>query len=234
MPSGLLVLWLMSGALASTPASRAVLARASEAKTKAASVSSLVEKVERFYRQTKDFTADFAQVYEYKIGHRTQRSSGKVLFKNPGLMRWDYLAPTKRTFVLADEHAYLLDPAALTLTKTSLKQNRLSAAVTFLWGKGHLADEFRISRVACEKCAGASSVRLELVPKKPSPRYKRLYLEVDEKTGQVLRTTWVDPDGSVNAITFQKMKRNVGLTKKAFVLAPPPGTQIIDLTKRAP
>jgi outer membrane lipoprotein carrier protein len=151
-----------------------------------------------------------------------------VKFKKPGLMRWDYRTPGAKTFLLTGDRAYALDPDALTLTKTPVDQSQLSAAVTFLFGKGNLADEFDISKQACSTCQG---VLLVLNPKKPTPRFKRVLLEVDPKTAQVLKSTVIDPDGSRNAITFENLKTNVGLTDAQFKLTPPPNTQILDMTK---
>ena len=114
-----------------------------------------------------------------------------------------------------------------TLTKASLPQSQLSASVTFLWGRGKLADEFQIQRVECKECAGPL---LSLVPKKPEPRFQEIRLEIDPKTAQVMRSVVVDPDGSENAIRYTNLKTQVRLSKETFQLTPPPGTQILDTT----
>lgn len=196
--------------------------------TMAPEVRSLVNRMQKFYEGTRDFKAAFRQVYVYKAFNRTQQSSGEVLFKKPAMMRWDYEEPSKRTFVLSGETAYALDPDALTLTKASVASNQLSASVTFLWGKGRLADEFRIERTSCLSCEGTL---LTLMPLKPDARFEQIRLEVDPKSAQVLRSTVVDPDGSENTITFINLKTNTGLTREAFKLTPPAGTQVIDMTK---
>ena len=135
-----------------------------------------MDRVQAFYEHTQDFEARFSQRYAYATSHRTQVSTGEVRFKKPGLMRWDYQTPTKRTFLLTGDRAYALDPEALTLTKSPVDENQLSAAVTFLWGKGKLADEFTIAQEPCQKCQG---LQLVLTPKKPDPRFQRILLEVE-------------------------------------------------------
>jgi outer membrane lipoprotein carrier protein len=192
-------------------------------------VKELVDRMQAFYEKTKDFTADFRQDYLYKAFKRTQTSSGKVIFQKPAKMRWDYEKPTAKTFVLTEEKVYTLDPEALTLTKAAINTNKLSASVTFLWGKGKLADEFSIAKVACEKCTGTL---LELTPLNPDPRFKQVKLEIDPKTATVLKSTVIDPDGSENAITFSNLQINVGIPAEKFVISPPPNTQIIDMTKQ--
>lgn len=192
-------------------------------------VKDLVDRMQAFYEKTQDFTADFQQVYAYKTFKRVSRSTGKVTFKKPALMRWEYETqdgkPAPRTFVLAGDRVYAYDPGAKLLTRAAIATNQLSASVTFLWGQGKLADEFSIATAACDKCTGTL---LELTPLVPDPRFKRVKLEVDPKTAQVIRSIVVDPDGSENAITFLKMVTNTGVDEKMFKLSPPPGTQVQD------
>ncbi len=190
-------------------------------------VKALVDRMQGFYERTQEFTADFRQEYLYKTFNRTVVSTGTVAFQKPAKMRWEYLTPSKRSFVLSGDLIYALDPEAQTLTKAALPSSQLSASVTFLWGKGKLADEFSISRTECKECLGTL---LTLVPKKPDARFREVQLDIDPKTAQVRRSIVVDPDGSRNAITFSNLKTNVGLPKDTFQLTPPPGTQIIDTT----
>jgi outer membrane lipoprotein carrier protein len=190
-------------------------------------VKTLVERMQGFYERTQDFTADFKQEYLYKMFNRTVVSTGTVAFQKPAKMRWEYLTPSKRSFVLSGDRIYALDPEAQTLTKAALPTSQLSASVTFLWGKGKLADEFDISRTECKECLGTL---LTLVPKKPDARFREVQLDIDPKTAQVRRSIVVDPDGSRNVITFSNLRTNLGLPKDTFQLTPPPGTQIIDTT----
>jgi outer membrane lipoprotein carrier protein len=188
-------------------------------------VKALVDRVQAFYEKTQDFTADFKQDYTYKAFKRTQSSSGKVTFKKPALMRWEYEKPGPKTFVLAGDRVFAHDPEAKLLTRAALSTNQLSASVTFLFGVGKLENEFSIVKKACAKCTGT---QLELTPLVADPRFKKIFLEVDEKTAQVTKSTVIDPDGSENAISFIDLKTNVGVDEKHFKLTPPPGTQVQD------
>lgn len=190
-----------------------------------ADVKTLVDRVQAFYEKTQDFTADFTQDYTYKAFKRTQSSSGKVTFKKPALMRWEYEKPSPKTFVLAGERVLAHDPEAKLVTVASIATNQLSASVTFLFGVGKLENEFSIAKKACAKCAGT---QLEMTPLVADPRFKRILLEVDEKTAMVMKSTVIDPDGSQNAITFSNLKSNVGINETHFKITPPPGTQVQD------
>jgi outer membrane lipoprotein carrier protein len=188
-------------------------------------VKALVDRVQAFYEKTQDFTADFKQDYTYKAFKRTQSSSGKVTFKKPALMRWEYEKPSPKTFVLAGERVLAHDPEAKLVTVANIATNQLSASVTFLFGVGKLENEFSIVKKACAKCTGT---QLEMTPLVADPRFKRILLEVDEKTAMVIKSTVIDPDGSENAITFLSLTSNVGINESHFRITPPPGTQVQD------
>jgi outer membrane lipoprotein carrier protein len=188
-------------------------------------VRALVERMQAFYEKTQDFTAAFRQDYLYKTFGRTVTSTGTVAFKKPAQMRWDYLTPTKRSFVLSGEKVYAWDPAAQTLTKGALPASQLSSSVTFLWGRGHLLEEFTIARASCPDCPG---VLLVLTPRKTETRFRELRLELDPKTAQVRRSVVVDPDGSENSIVFSDLRTNTGVGKERFILEVPDGTQVLD------
>jgi outer membrane lipoprotein carrier protein len=197
-------------------------------------VKALVDKVQSFYERTHDFTADFRQDYTYAASRRSTSSSGTVTYKRSAQMRWEYSKPSPRTFVLVQDRAYMYDPQAKLLTRASINTNQLSASVTFLWGQGKLADEFSITQKPCVECETVTAahpkatVLLELVPFEPDPRFKKVQLEVDLVTAQVVKSTVFDPDGSVNAIVFLNLKANAGVEDKAFKLSLPPGTQLQD------
>ncbi|WP_375771464.1 outer membrane lipoprotein carrier protein LolA [Archangium gephyra] len=212
------------------PAPAAPKAEAPKAAEKkvAPEVKELVERMQAFYEKTQDFSSDFKQDYKYKALRRTQTSTGTVIYKKPGLMRWEYQKPSARTFVLAGEKVYAYDPEAQTLSVGRIDTSQLSASVTFLFGQGKLADEFSISKGACKDCKGTLLV---LDPLKQDPRFRQVRLEVDPKTAQVLKSTVVDPDGSENAIAFLNLKTNVGVGADAFKINPPDGTRIDDFTK---
>jgi outer membrane lipoprotein carrier protein len=192
-------------------------------------VKPLVDRMQAFYEKTNDFKADFKQDYKYKTFRRTQTSTGTVIYKKPGLMRWEYEKPSKRTFVLAANKIYAHDPEAQSLTVASVDTSKLSASVTFLFGQGKLVDEFNITKGTCADCKGTLLV---LDPAQPDPRFRQVRLEVDTKTAQVLKSTVVDPDGSENTIAFLNLKTNVGIETDSFKINPPEGTRVDDFTKK--
>src|SRR5512144_184364 len=63
----------------------------------AADALALVRKVQASYERTHDLSARFKQTYTYAGFGRRQVSSGVLLVKKPGMMRWDYQKPSPKT-----------------------------------------------------------------------------------------------------------------------------------------
>ena len=172
--------------------------------------AALAARVQAFYEATRDLEARFEQTYTYAAAGRSQRSTGTLRVKKPGKLRWDYVTPAPKTVVVNGSRLVQYEPEAnQAYVDERFDATAMSAAVTFLLGKGSLEKEFELATDA--------EGRLVLTPRKPDPRVERVELTVG-KDGEVTGTRVVDGSGNVNAIAFAEMKRNVGVPDGAFVL----------------
>lgn len=236
------------GSVSVAPAKAAVVAQAPKAETGAGAAKSekaaepstamdpevkrAVDAMQKFYEETKDYSSDFQQTYTYKTFNRKQKSSGTMRFMKQGAaMRWDYVKPDPKVFVIAFDKVFMHDLEAKQITVAPINTEKLSASVTFLWGQGRLEREFDIKRAERKDLTGG--IALELTPKTPDPRFQKVFFLLDPKTYAVKETIVVDPDGSENRMAFSNVKINTGFKPEVFKLSPPPGTQIIDMTKGA-
>lgn len=195
--------------------------------TPAPDAATLAARVQRFYDGAKDFTATFEQTYTYKAFGSQQVSRGTVKVKKPGLMRWDYREPTEKHFILDGKAMWMHVPQdnQVTVNRT-FAADQLSAAVTFLWGKGKLSDEFEIKSAARRDLEGPV---LELLPKKGQTQFQRLYFSVDPATGRVRASIVVDPQGNENRMVFTEARTNAGLKDGEFEFKPPKGAAVQEL-----
>src|SRR5512136_849551 len=108
--------------------------------------AALVRKVQAFYERTRDLEAEFSQAYTYASFGRTQRSSGTLRVKKPGKLRWDYVQPARKTIVVNGSRLVQYEPEAnQAYVDEHFDATAMSAAVTFLLGKGDLVREFDVS-----------------------------------------------------------------------------------------
>jgi outer membrane lipoprotein carrier protein len=187
------------------------------------STAKVLAGIQAYYANAKDLKAKFTQRYTYKVYDRTQVSSGKVFFKKPRMMRWDYQKPVPKVFVADGETLWIYEPEENQVFKRDLKDSQLPLALTFMSGDGRLSEAFDATLVD-----GAADVfTLELVPKKSAAEYQKLILTVDRETYQVRESTVIDPVGNTNRVIFAELTTNTGLPDRGFRFTPPKEVRVI-------
>ncbi len=175
----------------------------------------LVRKVQAFYERTRDLTAQFQQTYTYAGFGRRQVSSGVLQVKKPGMMRWEYQKPSPKVVAVKGNRLIQYEPQEnQAYVDEHFDSSGMSAALTFLLGKGDLEKDFLV--------ATGSGGALVLRPREADPRVDSIELVADAD-GQITATRVVDGAGNVNEIRFESMKRNTGIPDSAFDVKLPQG-----------
>jgi outer membrane lipoprotein carrier protein len=204
----------------------------SAARAKDLTAGQVADQIQKFYDSTKDFQAAFQQEYFSKALGRKKSSSGFIYIKKPGKMRWDYKQPRAKHFVADGQALYIYDPdLEQVMVDRKFSGSQLTTAVTFLWGRGNLKDEFKVEFSKRTDLGGPEHYVLELLPKK-NARFKRLTFVVAKKNFQVVETLVVDPGDNINHIFFAKASINVGLKDQSFVFKIPAGVEVIEMPKK--
>ena len=123
---------------------------------------------------------------------------------------------------------WVYEPEAKQAYKQELKSSQLSAAVTFLMGKGKLSDEFEIALAKDLPYGTPQDYRLSLKPKQAQSTYKAIYFVVDPVTFLVRESVLINAQGDINAITFSDVKINTHVKDDVFTFVPPAGVRVID------
>jgi outer membrane lipoprotein carrier protein len=185
----------------------------------APAAAELARKVQGYYERTQDLEARFEQTYSYAGFGRRQVSSGVLRVKKPGMMRWDYAKPSVKTIAVVGSRLVQYEPEEQqAYVDEKFDASAMSAAVTFLLGKGDLLREFAVDLDA----TGA----LVLRPKEADPRVESISLTVGEH-GDVTRTRVLDGSGNLNEIRFSDVRRNQGIPDGAFEVKLPKGVHRI-------
>jgi outer membrane lipoprotein carrier protein len=194
-------------------------------------LDAVVERVQRRYDGAADFRARFTQTLTSAAMGRKTNSSGTVLFKKPGRMRWDYEKPERSTYVSDGNLLWLYEPEDRQAFKQALKASQLPAALAFLTGKGKLAAEFDISAAGKTPYGAPGDYLLALSPKAAEPQVKTILFVVDPQSFDVRESVIIDGQGNVNDLTFADIRMGTHLADAEFHFAPPAGTRIIDTAK---
>lgn len=194
-------------------------------------VPAVVERVQKRYDGAADFRATFNQTLTNATFHRRASSTGEVLLKKPGRMRWNYKTPEVKTYVSDGNVLWLYEPEDRQAFKQDLKGSQLPAALAFLTGKGKLAEEFDISFAKDPPVGAPGDYVLSLSPRQPQAQVKLLLFVVDPGSFLVRETFIVDAQGNTNDILFSDVKMNVHLPESTFHFSPPAGTRVVDTDK---
>lgn len=207
---------------ATHPAKPAAAAAPDAARQTAAAVQS-------FYDQTKDLTATFFQTYVYKLYDRTERSQGRVIFKKPGRMRWDYAKPNGKIMVAGGGKLLVYEPGDEPndpgqVIEQAVQESDLPQAMAFLMGTGRLAEDFDFKLLDAAREGYSAGQVLELKPRKPNPHFDRLLFYVESSAalrGLVRRLVIIDSTGNRNRFDFSQFKFNTGEPDTTFTWKPP-------------
>jgi outer membrane lipoprotein carrier protein len=182
--------------------------------------------VQAFYMEKADFAAEFTQEIERpNLPDRPLKKRGRVFFKKPGLMRWDYLEPDKVYYISDGEVLWNYIPESALAYKLLVKDSELFYALRFLYGEGDLETDFHVS--AGEPEDGLS--RLILKPRKDEQTFKEVHLLADPQTHEIKGTIVIDPAGNASRIRFTKLSYSP-LKTKDFRFKAPKGVRVEDLS----
>lgn len=194
-------------------------------------VATVVERVQKRYDGAADFRASFNQTLTNTAFKRRTPSTGEVLLKKPGRMRWNYKAPDPKMYLSDGDLLWLYEPEDKQAFRQDLKSSQLPAALAFLTGKGKLASEFDIAFAKEPPVGGPRDYVLALSPKQPQAQIKSILFVVDPETFFVRETLIADAQGNTNDLLFSDIKINSHLPDATFHWAPPAGTRVVDPSK---
>jgi outer membrane lipoprotein carrier protein len=186
----------------------------------------VVDALQRNYDATTDFVADFRQETEVKALNRSLKANGRISFKRPGKMLWNYETP-KGQFVLADgKYLYYFQPEQNQVIKSPLKNAfRGDIPLSFLLGLGNLKKDFNASLKGSEE----NQHILRLEPKGEAGGYSEILLGVSKSTYDILRVSVRDAAGNVTTLRFSGMHKGVGVKDGLFQFQIPAGADIVEL-----
>jgi len=194
-----------------------------------AEAEELLQSVQERYARIDSFRASFSQISYMAALEVSEESSGEVLFRRPGMMKWHYLRPHEQIFVMKAETLWLYQIAENQLLIDNMQEIFMSdLPVSFMMGIGDLSESFLIKQA----CKNSAAYLLELEQRPVSGNegrelssFKLLVSHKDHfPTGALMR----DIGGNSTGILFSGVEAGIPLVETDFSLEVPPGTDIQD------
>jgi outer membrane lipoprotein carrier protein len=190
---------------------------------KPASAHDLAARVDRHYDQLHSLKAAFTESYAGLGVQRTE--SGQLLLSKPGKMRWDYISPPGKIFLLDGKYAWFYAPGDSQVQRIPAKElDDLRSPLRFLLGHANLEKE--LSGLTLAQANNGEFV-LSGVPKGQENRVSKLSLTVTA-AGVITGIDVVETDDAATKFTFSGEQPNPAIAPKTFQFAPPAGVPVID------
>ncbi|HWE85971.1 MAG TPA: outer membrane lipoprotein carrier protein LolA [Terracidiphilus sp.] len=186
-------------------------------------VHELARRVDKHYNQLHTLKAGFTESY---AGMGMQRSeSGTLLLSKPGRMRWNYLSPAGKMFLLDGKYAWFYkdgDPQVQRIEAKKLDDWR--SPLRFLLGHTELEKEMEHLMLAPAANGGFT---LTGQPKGQENRVSRLALTVT-RDGAITGIEIEETDGAITRFTFTDELANAPIAANVFRFTPPAGVPVVD------
>jgi len=162
-----------------------------------------------------------------EAGGQVIQSTGRVWFRRPGRMRWEYVTPETQTIIADGQTLWIVQPADNQALKAPL-QNAFESRtpVSFLLGVARIEQDFRATLLSP---GDDGKLRLQLDPAKAEEgSLGALILDVDPATYDVAAATIRDPLGNTTRVVLVDVKRNGAVDESLFRFERPQGMDVIE------
>jgi outer membrane lipoprotein-sorting protein len=185
-------------------------------------------RVENSLRSYQSFQADFEQLYFSATVSAPLQEKGKLYFKKPNLMKWEYQDPEEKVFLIKDDFFWDYNKEEKTLIKYDLSQGEQnSEVISLLSGQVGLTDSYSVE-LNPFPTENANTIQIKLTPKDEEFTDTFLLLEIDEKTWLIQKLISFDWAGNKTEFRFSRIRTNINLPNRTFELRIPPDVEIIE------
>jgi outer membrane lipoprotein carrier protein len=202
---------------------------AGEAFAKPLAVDNIVARLQERYNAIKSIEADFEQETALPSLNQRRLAEGRVYFKKPGGMRWDYLRPDKQEmvtdgktlwiYIAAEKRAYRCDAQAYLQSQLTMD---------FFLGRGDFKKDFVIVRAPESEKARGKFYILTLLPRYTHPQVSEIKLWIKKDTFLIDSILSKDHFSNTTLLNLKGQRINGPLDDHIFAFSPPKGTEVID------
>jgi outer membrane lipoprotein-sorting protein len=185
-------------------------------------------RVENTLRSYRTFQANFEQLYFSATVSIPLHEKGKLYFKKPNLMKWEYLDPEEKIFLIKDDLFWDYNKEEKQLIKYDLAGGEFNSEVlSLLSGQVALLDHYSVE-LNPFPTENPNSLQIKLTPKDEESADTFLLLEIDEKTWFIQKLISFDWTGNKTEFRFDRIKTNINLPDRTFELRVPSDVEVIE------
>ena len=186
----------------------------------AAAQEDAVERLHRFFDETRSLSAEFRQRVLDEEGHLVEESAGRVSLARPGRFRWVYREPFEQEIVGDGSKVWIYDADLDQVTVSEAASSIGSMPAMLLYSDRAIEDSFEVRALDARE----DLIWAELLPRSEDSGFTALriglasdgmrVLELDDSFDQLIR------------IDFIGVETDVGFDENHFVFVPPEGADV--------
>lgn len=194
------------------------------------SLSTVIKNLQNQYDQTKDFSALFTQETMTKSLGAPAIVNGKLYFKKPGMMKWEYSDPINNQ-IISDGTTlwYYIPDDKQVRVYNALEAFEQEFFLSYLFGEGNLEENFEVALAELDPKQADEYYLIALAPKDMDSTVERILLLVNKETYNIHQFNTYDVLGNVTRIAFEDIKVNSGLKDSLFHFIVPSGVETIKI-----
>ncbi len=198
----------------------------------AAKVDDVVGQVDDRYAKTQDLQGTFTQETIIEGFESGFTSTGQFYLKKPGLLRWDYLEPSKEHIYVDGDAVMMYVPEHQQVVKGTLTQIAASKGpLALLLGVGKLSQQFTVLESPEKSNSAQELPDLTLMPKPDGdtvPTIKKIDLELFRDSYLIQTITIFETSGNISRVRFADIQMNQGLSTDLLKFTVPQDVVVVD------
>ena len=198
----------------------------------ATQVDEVVGHVDDRYAKTQDLQGKFTQETIIEGFESGFKSTGKFYLKKPGLLRWDYLEPSKEHIYVDGDAVMMYVPEHQQVVKGTLTQIAASKGpLALLLGVGKLSQQFTVVESPESSKDSTKVSDLTLIPKPDgdsAPTIKKIQLQLFPDSYLIQTITIFEASGNISRVSFDDIQVNQGLSPDLLKFTLPPDVVVVD------
>jgi outer membrane lipoprotein carrier protein len=198
----------------------------------ASNVEDVVRLVDARYAKTQDLQGEFTQETIIEGFETGFKSTGRFYLKKPGLLRWDYLEPSKEHIYVDGDEVMMYVPEHQQVVKGTLTQISASKGpLALLLGVGKLSKQFTVLESPEDSSDTKKIPDLTLIPKPDgdtAPTIKKIMLQLLPDSYLIQTITIFETSGNISRVHFDHIQVNQGLATNLLKFTLPPDVVVVD------
>ncbi len=194
-------------------------------------LAGVLQAFDRAQRETSTLVADFTERKDLRLLARPVVSKGELYYNRPNQVRWEYVEPDRKVFVITEDRYLAYYPALKRAEEVPIKKFVGKRLFRFL-GLGQSIEE--LGKYYEFQLSAQNPIKdthlLVLVPRKKKLRERvaEMKIWVDGATHLPRQLQYVEADGDSTLLTFSDVRSNVEITAARFRLTLPKDVVVSD------